>query len=84
MWTTSTTRVVARMLAMVASVASIAIAASATLAAAHVGIAAAESTTSGMKPSATHAGPNEPSNRGLQGLEAKHRRSSVDVVRPTG
>ena len=82
MWTTSTTRAVARMSAMIASIAAIAIGASATLAAARVGIAAAELTTSGMKaPAATHAGPIGPSSRWLEGLDAKHKQF---FVRPTG
>ena len=81
MWTTSTTRAVARMSAMIASIAAIAIGASATLAAARVGIAAAELTASGMKAPATHAGPIGPSSRWLEGLRAKHKQF---FVRPTG
>ena len=70
MSTTSTTRAIARMSAMIAS---IAIASSATIAAARVGIAGAEPTTSGIKAPVTHAGPIEPSNRWLEGLKAKHK-----------
>ena len=77
---TTTTRAIARTSAMILS---IAIAASATLAAARVGIAATEPATSGMKAPATHAGPIEPSNRWLEGLKAKHKQF-FDAPAPNG
>jgi len=77
---TTTTRAIARTSAMILS---IAIAASATLAAARVGIAATEPTTSGMKAPAAHAGPIEPSNRWLEGLKAKHKQF-FDAPAPNG
>lgn len=80
MSTTSTTRAIARTSAMIVS---IAIAASATLAAARVGIAATEPATSGMKAPAMHAGPIEPSNRWLEGLKAKHKQF-FDAPAPNG
>jgi hypothetical protein len=63
---------------MSAMIVSIAIAASATLAAVRVGIAAAEPATP-----ASHAGPKEPSNRWLEGLTAKHKQF-FDAPAPNG
>jgi hypothetical protein len=77
---TTTTRAIARTSAMILS---IAIAASATLAAARVGIAATEPATTGMKAPGTHAGPIEPSNRWLDGLKAKHKQF-FDAPAPNG
>ncbi len=64
---TTTTRAITRTSAMIGA---IAIAAGVTLAAARVGIAAAEPAT--KAPSATR-GPIEPSNKWLEGLKAKHK-----------
>ena len=80
MSTTSTTRAVARMSAMILS---IAIASSATLAAARVGIAGAEPAAPGTKAPVAHAGPKEPSNRWLEGLTAKHKQF-FDAPAPNG
>jgi len=66
MLTTSITRAVARTSMMIASVA---IAATVTIAAARVGIAAAEP----AKALATRPGPKEPSNKWLDGLTSKHK-----------
>ena len=66
MLTTSTTRAIARTSMMIAS---IAVAATVTLAAARVGIAAAEP----AKALTTRSGPKEPSNKWLEGLTAKHK-----------
>jgi len=66
MLTTSITRAVARTSMMIASVA---VAATVTIAAARVGIAAAEP----AKALATRPGPKEPSNKWLDGLTSKHK-----------
>jgi len=66
MLTTSITRAVARTSMMIASVA---VAATVTIAAARVGIAAAEP----AKSLATRPGPKEPSNKWLDGLTSKHK-----------
>jgi len=66
MLSTSITRAVARTSMMIASVA---IAATVTIAAARVGIAAAEP----AKALATRPGPKEPSNKWLDGLTSKHK-----------
>jgi intracellular sulfur oxidation DsrE/DsrF family protein len=66
MLTTSITRAVARTSMMIASVA---VAATVTIAAARVGIAAAEP----AKARATRPGPKEPSNKWLDGLTSKHK-----------
>ena len=66
MLTTSITRAVARTSMMIASVA---VAATVTIAAARVGIAAAEPAKAG----ATRPGPKEPSNKWLDGLTSKHK-----------
>ena len=66
MLTTSTTRAIARTSMMIAS---IAVAATVTIAAARVGIAAAAP----VKAPATSHGPKEPSNKWLEGLTAKHK-----------
>ena len=63
---TTTTRAIARTSMMIAS---IAVAATITIAAARVGIAAAETT---KVPTVSH-GPKEPSNKWLDGLTAKHK-----------
>ena len=62
----TTTRAIARTSMMIAS---IAVAATVTLAAARVGIAAAEP----AKALTTRSGPKEPSNKWLEGLTAKHK-----------
>ncbi len=74
---TTTTRTITRTGAMIAAVA---IAATATMAAARVGIAATEPA---MKSSTTHAGPKEPSNKWLEGLTAKHKQF-FDAPAPNG
>jgi len=66
MLTTSTTRAIARTSVMIAS---IAVAATVTIAAARVGIAAAAPVKAPM----TTPGPKEPSNKWLEGLTAKHK-----------
>ena len=66
MLSTSITRAVARTSMMIASVA---VAATVTIAAARVGIAAAEP----AKALATRPGPKEPSNKWLDGLTSKHK-----------
>ena len=66
MLTTSITRAVARTSMMIASVA---VAATVTIAAARVGVAAAEP----AKALATRPGPKEPSNKWLDGLTSKHK-----------
>jgi len=66
MLTTTITRAVARTSMMIASVA---VAATVTIAAARVGIAAAEP----AKALATRPGPKEPSNKWLDGLTSKHK-----------
>jgi len=66
MLTTSTSRAIARASVMIAS---IAVAATVTIAAARVGIAAAEP----AKGLTTRPGPKEPSNKWLEGLTAKHK-----------
>ena len=74
---TTTTRAITRTGAMIAAVA---IAATATMAAARVGIAATEPA---MKSPAVHAGPKEPSNKWLEGLTAKHKQF-FDAPAPNG
>ena len=66
MLTTSTTRAIARTSMMIASVA---VAATVTIAAARVGIAAAEPANA----LTARPGPKEPSNKWLEGLTAKHK-----------
>ena len=74
---TTTTRAITRTGAMIAAVA---IAATATMAAARVGIAATEPA---LKAAAVHAGPKEPSNKWLEGLTAKHKQF-FDAPAPNG
>ena len=74
---TTTTRAITRTSAMIVAVA---IAATATMAAARVGIAATEPAT---KAPAVHAGPKEPSNKWLEGLTAKHKQF-FDAPAPNG
>jgi hypothetical protein len=77
MSTTTNTRAITRTGAMIVAVA---IAATATMAAARVGIAATEPAT---KAPAVHAGPKEPSNKWLEGLTAKHKQF-FDAPAPNG
>jgi len=77
MSSTATTRAITRTSAMIVAVA---IAATATMAAARVGIAATEPAT---KAPAVHAGPKEPSNKWLEGLTAKHKQF-FDAPAPNG
>ena len=77
MSSTATTRAITRTSAMIVAVA---IAATATMAAARVGIAATEPAT---KASVVHAGPKEPSNKWLEGLTAKHKQF-FDAPAPNG
>src|SRR4029453_10889953 len=77
MSSTATTRAITRTSAIIVAVA---IAATATMAAARVGIAATEPAT---KAPAVHAGPKEPSNKWLEGLTAKHKQF-FDAPAPNG
>jgi len=77
MSTTTNTRAITRTGAMIVAVA---IAATATMAAARVGIAGTEPAT---KAPAVHAGPKEPSNKWLEGLTAKHKQF-FDAPAPNG